>query len=100
MVDNKTFMNLKKLCKKPGAYFHFYQSDFVINTPVINAQPYEGNEFTLEIHFEGGHVQVWKDESTVKECIRPDNLIVDCEQCFRLINSDGVNIGYIYKEQK
>jgi hypothetical protein len=92
------FEELLKACEENGTQFHYYKDDFIIITDVESVRQTSGGYKSLEIKFKGGQITVWED-SKIRKCVRPDNLIVDCKQCFGIYNSAGEPIGFIYLEK-
>ncbi|MCQ4925025.1 hypothetical protein NE686_18130 [Tissierella carlieri] len=49
----------------------------------------------IKLSIPGGLVTIW-DDSKIERCKRPDNLITECNHCYRIYNQDAECIGYVY----
>ena len=74
--------------------YHFSKNGLFIGAKLISVEKYYGNA-GIKLNFKSGSVHVWKD-NLITLCRRPNNLIIDCEICFRLYNEEDDEIGYLY----
>lgn len=70
----------------------------VIDSPVTNTERYY-DEAGVKVSFNGGNFHIWA-ENEISKCLRPANLIIDCEVCFNLKNEYGQHIGYLYIDKE
>lgn len=74
--------------------YHLFKFGLVIISKVEKVE-LKHEDAGVEIHFNGGHVTIWK-ENMIHKCPRPSNLITDCEACYSLCNEYEEHIGYLY----
>ncbi|MEK4487920.1 hypothetical protein MHH81_20650 [Psychrobacillus sp. FSL H8-0484] len=73
--------------------YHLYKSGLCINATVISVVPYYDSGITVD--FVGGNFHVWS-KNKITECLKPANLITDCEICFNVNNEYDEHIGYLF----
>ncbi|QUH21835.1 hypothetical protein [Alkaliphilus sp. B6464] len=86
------FNELVEIVKKGNVKYHLYQHDLMINTDVLD---YEIDSDFINLKIAVGYITIWCD-SILDKCRRPDNLIIECEYCFRIYNQYKEPIGYLY----
>lgn len=84
---------LSYLQSTKGVRFHYFKHGLYINALVEEVKPYMTDG--VQVLFSGGDITLWK-HNKINKIRRPDNLIIDCENCYSIKNEHGEAIGFLY----
>lgn len=89
---NNIYKELLQIVEDNKVKYHIYLYDFIISVDVIDTITDKDH---IQLIIPGGEVTIWEN-SKIEKCRRPDNLIIECEHCYRIYNQYNECIGYVY----